>query len=199
MQLGIIRDKQAFSAAEVAREEYFFCGLSPGMLSFVYSRELYPECTSEISHGSLLTARCPNSLNWACGVTGMSGVFDNLIYIPGCLRWATDPTCRTPKQPSSRQCASTGPFPLAYPISTPSPEEAVSMATTSRMALWSSPTAGRCPATLSCGMTRMCLTPSAFWTRKANAWSLTTWCPSVQVSLVMIAPLKLSWFTYGYL
>ena len=34
-QLGVIRDKQAFSAAEVAREEYFFCGPSPGMFLFI--------------------------------------------------------------------------------------------------------------------------------------------------------------------
>ena len=49
-QLGVIRDKQAFSAAEVAQEEYFFCGPSPG--TFCAS-----QMTSEISHGSLLTAR----------------------------------------------------------------------------------------------------------------------------------------------
>ena len=34
-QLGVIRDKQTFSAAEVAREEYFFCGPSPDFV-FVY-------------------------------------------------------------------------------------------------------------------------------------------------------------------
>ena len=34
-QLGVIRDKQAFSAAEVAREEYLFCGPSPGMFLFI--------------------------------------------------------------------------------------------------------------------------------------------------------------------
>ena len=49
-QLGVIRDKQAFSAAEVAREEYFFCGPTPEMFLFI-------GMTSEISHGSLLTAR----------------------------------------------------------------------------------------------------------------------------------------------
>ena len=30
-QLWVIRDEQAFSAVEIAREEYFFCGPSPGM------------------------------------------------------------------------------------------------------------------------------------------------------------------------
>ena len=34
-QLGIIRDKQAFSAAEIAREEYFFCGPSPEIFVFI--------------------------------------------------------------------------------------------------------------------------------------------------------------------
>ena len=34
-QLGVIRDKQAFSAAEGARKEYFFCGPSPGMFLFI--------------------------------------------------------------------------------------------------------------------------------------------------------------------
>ena len=34
-QLGVIRDKQAFSAAEVARKEYFYCGPSPGMFLFI--------------------------------------------------------------------------------------------------------------------------------------------------------------------
>ena len=53
-QLGVIRDKQAFSAAEVVREEYFFCGPSPGMLLFI---PCLSRMTSEISHGSLLTAR----------------------------------------------------------------------------------------------------------------------------------------------
>ena len=51
---GVIRDKQAFSAAEVAREEYFFCGPSPGMFLFI---PCLSRITSEISHGSLLTAR----------------------------------------------------------------------------------------------------------------------------------------------
>ena len=46
--------KQAFSAAEVAREEYFFCGPSPGMFLFI---PCLSQMTSEISHGSLLTAR----------------------------------------------------------------------------------------------------------------------------------------------
>ena len=53
-QLGVIRDKQAFSAAEVAWEEYFFCGPSPGMFLFI---PCLSRMTSEISHGSLLTAR----------------------------------------------------------------------------------------------------------------------------------------------
>ena len=53
-QLGVIRDKQAFSAAEVVREEYFFCGRSPGMFLFI---PCLSRMTSEISHGSLLTAR----------------------------------------------------------------------------------------------------------------------------------------------
>ena len=53
-QLGVIRDKQAFSAAEVAQEEYFFCGPSPGMFLFI---PCLSRMTSEISHGSLLTAR----------------------------------------------------------------------------------------------------------------------------------------------
>ena len=35
LQLGVIRDKQAFSAAEVAREEYLFCGPSPEMFLFI--------------------------------------------------------------------------------------------------------------------------------------------------------------------
>ena len=52
-QLGVIQDKQA-SAAEVAWEEYFFCGPSPGMLLFI---PCLSRMTSEISHGSLLTAR----------------------------------------------------------------------------------------------------------------------------------------------
>ena len=34
-QLGVIRDKQAFSTAEVAQKEYFFCGPSPGMFLFI--------------------------------------------------------------------------------------------------------------------------------------------------------------------
>ena len=46
--------KQAASAAEVAREEYFFCGPSPGMFLFI---PCLSQMTSEISHGSLLTAR----------------------------------------------------------------------------------------------------------------------------------------------
>ena len=53
-QLGVIRDKQDFSAAEVAREEHFFCGPSPGMLLFI---PCLSRMTSEISHGSLFTAR----------------------------------------------------------------------------------------------------------------------------------------------
>ena len=53
-QLGVIRDNQAFSAAEDAREEYFFCGPSPGMFLFILCLS---RMTSEISHGSLLTAR----------------------------------------------------------------------------------------------------------------------------------------------
>ena len=53
-QLGVIRDKQAFSAAEVAREEYFFCGPSPGVCLFI---PCVSRMTSEISHDSLLTAR----------------------------------------------------------------------------------------------------------------------------------------------
>ena len=52
-QFGVIRDKQAFSAAEVAREEYFFCGPSPGMFLFI---PCLSRMTSEISHDSLLTA-----------------------------------------------------------------------------------------------------------------------------------------------
>ena len=53
-QLGVIRDKQVFSAAEVAREEYFFCGPSPGMFLFI---PCLSRMTSKISHGSLRTAR----------------------------------------------------------------------------------------------------------------------------------------------
>ena len=53
-QLGVIRDKQAFSAVKVAREEYFFCGPSPGMF---LCTPCSSRMTSEISHGSLLTAR----------------------------------------------------------------------------------------------------------------------------------------------
>ena len=34
-QLGVIQDKQAFSAAEVTQEEYFFCGPSPEMFLFI--------------------------------------------------------------------------------------------------------------------------------------------------------------------
>ena len=34
-QLRVIRDKQAFSAAEVAREEYLICGPSPGMFLLI--------------------------------------------------------------------------------------------------------------------------------------------------------------------
>ena len=46
--------KQAFSAAELAREEYFFCGPSQGMILLIPCLSLM---TSEISHGALLTAR----------------------------------------------------------------------------------------------------------------------------------------------
>ena len=46
--------KQAFSAAELAREEYFFCGPSQGMFLLIPCFSLM---TSEISHGALLTAR----------------------------------------------------------------------------------------------------------------------------------------------
>ena len=46
--------KQAFSAAELAREEYFFCGPSQGMFLLIPCSSLM---TSEISHGALLTAR----------------------------------------------------------------------------------------------------------------------------------------------
>ena len=46
--------KQAFSAAEVAREEYLFCGPSPGMFLLIPCLSLM---TSEISDGFLLTAR----------------------------------------------------------------------------------------------------------------------------------------------
>ena len=46
--------KQAFSAAELAREEYFFCGPSQGMFLLIPCLSLM---TSEISHGALLTAR----------------------------------------------------------------------------------------------------------------------------------------------
>ena len=53
-QFGVIRDKQAFSAAEVMREEYLFCDRSPGMFLFI---PCLSRMTSEISHGSLLTAR----------------------------------------------------------------------------------------------------------------------------------------------
>ena len=52
-QVGVIRDKQAFPAAEVAREEYFF-GPSPGMFLFI---QCLSRMTSEITHGSLITAR----------------------------------------------------------------------------------------------------------------------------------------------
>ena len=45
-QLGVIRDKQAFSAAEVAQEEYFFCGPSRGMFLFI---PCLSRMTSEIS------------------------------------------------------------------------------------------------------------------------------------------------------
>ena len=49
-QLGVIRDKQAFSAAEVTWEEYmymyFFCGPSPGMFLFILCLS---QMTSEIS------------------------------------------------------------------------------------------------------------------------------------------------------
>ena len=44
-QLGVFRDKQT-SAAEVAREEYFFCGLSPIMFVFI---PCLSRMTSEIS------------------------------------------------------------------------------------------------------------------------------------------------------
>ena len=46
--------KQAFSAAKVAWEEYFFWGPSPGMFLFI---PCLSQMTSEISHGSLLTTR----------------------------------------------------------------------------------------------------------------------------------------------
>ena len=65
-QLGVIRDKQT-SAARVAREEYFFCGPSPGMFLFI---PCLSRMTSEISHGSLLTVRfrtrlLPYDGNWS--------------------------------------------------------------------------------------------------------------------------------------
>ena len=54
-QLGVIRDKQTFSAAVVVeREEYFICSHSPGMFLFI---PCLSRMTPEISHGSLLTAR----------------------------------------------------------------------------------------------------------------------------------------------
>ena len=34
-QLGVIQDKQAFSAAEVTWKKYFFCGPSPGIFLFI--------------------------------------------------------------------------------------------------------------------------------------------------------------------
>ena len=34
-QLGVIQDKQALSAAEIAQEEYFFCGPSQWMCLFI--------------------------------------------------------------------------------------------------------------------------------------------------------------------
>ena len=57
-QLGVIRDKQAFSAAEVAREEYFFCGPSPGMFLFI---PCLSRMTSEISLCSLRDSELPYS------------------------------------------------------------------------------------------------------------------------------------------
>ena len=56
--LGVIRDKQASLAAEVAREEYFFCG--PRLLD----QECFclSQMTSEVSDGSLLTANCGTCL-----------------------------------------------------------------------------------------------------------------------------------------
>ena len=53
-QLRVIRDKRAFSAAEVAREEYVFCGPSPGMFLLIPCLSLM---TSQISYGSLLISR----------------------------------------------------------------------------------------------------------------------------------------------
>ena len=60
-QLGVIQYKQAFSAAEVTWEEYFFCSPSPGMFLFILCLS---RMISEISHGSLLTARYSELAYW---------------------------------------------------------------------------------------------------------------------------------------
>ena len=92
-QLGVIRDKQAFSAAEVAREEYFFCGPSPGMLLFI---PCLSRMTSEISHGSLLTARfrtrlllaskkCPSPVSLSSMGREFDQYYEIYMYIVPCL------------------------------------------------------------------------------------------------------------------
>ena len=60
-QLGVIRDKQAFSAAEVAREEYFFCGPSPGM--FLFYSVFIPEWPLKYIPWFFAHCEIPNSLN----------------------------------------------------------------------------------------------------------------------------------------
>ena len=70
-QSRVIRDKQAFSAAEVAREEYVFVVLySPGMFLLMLCLSLM---TSEISHGALLIARFRTRLFMKHAVTCPSG------------------------------------------------------------------------------------------------------------------------------
>ena len=77
--LGVIRDEPAFSAAEVTREEYFFCGPSPGMFLLI-SNDLWnipwffahceiPNSRIVTSHAELSDkhhiAYNPNETSWA--------------------------------------------------------------------------------------------------------------------------------------
>ena len=100
-QLRVIRDKQAFSAAEVGREEYlFWCGLSPGMFWLIPCLSLM---TSEISHGSLLTARFRTRLlfcrlpwlvgRWYNPCLGFCFCFFGRYWFLGCILPALSSRC----------------------------------------------------------------------------------------------------------
>ena len=73
--------KQAFSAAEVAREEYFFCGPSPGMF-FVYSVFI----PNDLWNIPWFFAHCeiPNSLIVASDITPK---LNNILFTNSELEW----------------------------------------------------------------------------------------------------------------